>query len=387
MIGILLITTMVGGSAAANGLQSSGPAKQYVSIFLHDRTGSLVDYAVPAQVGGKTKLEAALTALFTYPLPSELRREIPAGTKLNSVSLSAGTAHIDLSREFLDNLTDDLNVMLIKESILYTAYQFTEVASVLITVDGVTPGDRNGQGMGGPFFKVQQPVPPVTAGQLGANVNPLSLVAPAPRVWVDAGHGGTDPGKVASDGTKEKDINLDVALRLRTYLEGNNGYVGMTRTNTDTYVRYASTDPRLTNPKINNSDQITVPNLAQSFGADMLVSVHSNAAGDPAVRGFEIYYNSNASYLWGSQDLATRINNFFAARYSNNRGVKSNATPDYGVLREAGRTAVLAELAFMTNTQDLALLKSSTERDWMAYELFRGINDYWCQGSPCTWQR
>lgn len=376
---------MVGGVATAHGLKSPGPEKQYVSIFLHNENGSLVDYAVPASVVERTKLETALTALFASPLPSELWREIPAGTKLNSVSLSEGTAHIDLSQEFLNNLTTQMNATMIKESILYTAYQFSDVSSVLITVDGVSPGDLNGQGMGGPFFKLQQPPPPVTAGQLGAKINPLSLTAPAPRVWVDAGHGGTDPGAVV-DGTLEKDINLDVALRLRTYLQGKNGYVGMTRTDTNTYVRYATTDTRSTNPKINNSDRVTVPELAKAYNADLLVSIHANAAGDKTVRGFEIFYNSNPSYSWGSQDLATRINNFFAARYTNNRGVKSNAAPDYGVLREAGRKAVLAELGFMTNTQDLALLKSSTERDWMAYEIFRGINDFWCQGALCTWE-
>jgi N-acetylmuramoyl-L-alanine amidase len=41
---------------------------------------------------------------------------------------------------------------------------------------------------------------------------------------------------------------------------------------------------------------------------------------------------------------------------------------------------------FMTNQQDLTLLKSSTHRDWMAYELYRGIKDYWCQGIACTWE-
>jgi N-acetylmuramoyl-L-alanine amidase len=312
LVGILLITSMLGGAAAADGsLQSSGTSKKVVSIFVHDRTGNLVEYAVPAPATATTNLEAALTALLTHPLPSELWREIPSGTKLNSVSLKKGAARIDLSREFLDNLTDNMSVSLIKESVLYTAYQFTEVASVLITVDGIAPGDRNGQGMGGPFFKMQLPPPPVTAEQLGAHVNPLNLLAPAPRVWIDAGHGGTDPGKVASDGTLEKDINLDVAQKLKSYLQGQNGIVGMTRTNTDTYVKYVTTDPRLTSPKINNSDKVTVPNLAQSFGANILISIHANAASDPLVRGFEIYYNSNASYVSGSKDLATRIFNFF----------------------------------------------------------------------------
>ena len=63
-----------------------------------------------------------------------------------------------------------------------------------------------------------------------------------PVVVIDAGHGGTDPGKVGVDGSLEKDINLAVAKRLKTYLEQDDIRVIMTR-ETDTGL-YSDTDSR-----------------------------------------------------------------------------------------------------------------------------------------------
>ena len=69
-----------------------------------------------------------------------------------------------------------------------------------------------------------------------------AYIKETPVVVVDAGHGGTDPGKVGVDGSLEKDINLAVAERLKTYLEQDDVKVIMTR-ETDTRL-YSETDSR-----------------------------------------------------------------------------------------------------------------------------------------------
>ena len=69
-----------------------------------------------------------------------------------------------------------------------------------------------------------------------------AYIKETPVVVVDAGHGGTDPGKVGVDGSLEKDINLAVAERLKTYLEQDDVKVIMTR-ETDTGL-YSETDSR-----------------------------------------------------------------------------------------------------------------------------------------------
>lgn len=350
-----------------------------VAFFVHDENGYLAEYRVQASTDDESGLRAAFEALLSEPLPPNLWREIPEGTRLIDVTLLDGTVYLDLSREFSEGLTNNTNATFIKQSILYTAYQFPEVQSVYIMVEGKPADDHSGQGMSGPFFKVNFDPPSLTTEIFGPDIDPLSLLVPAPRVFIDAGHGGIDPGAVASDGTQEKDINFDVALKLRSYVQGNGGYVGMTRTG-DTYVRYGQGDPLRTTPPINGDDMKTVAELADNYQADLFVSIHSNA-GPPSVRGFEIFYplyRSNAV----SKNLATRINNQYTLRYAS-RGVFAN---NFAVLEETTMPAVLAELGWLTNADDLDLLKSPAERQWMAYYIFRGINDFWCGGRDCIWE-
>lgn len=380
VLAFVLLSTLSGGQFTVNAASGSpSDSKQTTTIFVHDQTANLVEYVLPAPNGARSKMEAALLALLSSDLPPELWREIPKGTRLKSVKLEGSTAHIDLSREFLDNMTNNTSVKLTMESILYTVYQFPQVAGAVVTVEGKPAGYRNDQDLGGPFYRSQTPAPDPKGRKLGAEVNPMSLIAPAPKVFIDPGHGGNDPGAVGVDGTtEEEDIVLDVGLRLKTYVEGNNGYVNMSRT-TDTYVRYCSTDP-------NGGGSTTRQAMANSWGANLFVSIHANS-GPSSARGHEDFYAANHDAT-SSQDLAQRIFNNFALRYTT-RSVKSNADPGAGycVLKETTMPAVLTELLFMSNTSDLALLNSATERDWMAYYLFRGIDSYWCQGQACTWER
>lgn len=55
------------------------------------------------------------------------------------------------------------------------------------------------------------------------------------------------------------------------------------------------------------------------------------------------------------------------------------------VLRNTAMPATLVELLYLSNSQDLNLLKSSSERDWMAYYIYQGIKNWWCDGNACEW--
>lgn len=91
-----------------------------------------------------------------------------------------------------------------------------------------------------------------------------------PVVVIDAGHGGTDPGKVGVDGSLEKDINLAVAKRLKTYLEQDDIRVIMTR-ETDTGL-YSDTDSRK-----KMADMKKRCEIIEESGADLVVSIHQNS--------------------------------------------------------------------------------------------------------------
>ena len=103
-----------------------------------------------------------------------------------------------------------------------------------------------------------------------------------PVVCVDVGHGGNDPGKIAVDGTPEKEINLSIAKKLRDYLEASDVEVILTREDdrglyeeTDTQKKTA--DMRNRCAKINEEKP------------DLMVSIHQNSYHQEAISGGQVF--------------------------------------------------------------------------------------------------
>jgi len=173
-------------------------------------------------------------------------------------------------------------------------------------------------------------------------------------VCVDAGHGGHDPGAQVP-GTDEKDIVLDVALRLEKLLRAAGAKVVMTRTK-DVFIKLEER-----------------ANIANRAGADVLVSIHANALENHEykgyVRGIQVYH-----YKTSNDELAKTLRDSLA---------RSEAIGDWGVygsefvvLRHTRMRAALAELGFMTHADDMALMNDDTFRENAARGLFNGLETY-----------
>ncbi|MCM3610364.1 N-acetylmuramoyl-L-alanine amidase [Planococcus sp. MERTA32b] len=176
---------------------------------------------------------------------------------------------------------------------------------------------------------------------------------PSRVMVIDAGHGGDDPGAVAN-GLKEKDVNLDVSLRVERMLKAKGIKVLMIR-KTDVFY---SLDYRAA--------------YGIKNGADAFVSIHANAA-SPGVSGSETFYS--ASVANDSKQLATFIQNrLYKAMNHNNRGVKEYG---YRVLASNPLPAALVELGFLTNSSDASKLASSTYKERAASAIAEGIEDYY----------
>ena len=143
-------------------------------------------------------------------------------------------------------------------------------------------------------------------------------------IVIDAGHGGHDRGGVPGQRVSEKMMALDVAQRLRAYLQSNGYRVVMTR-NSDVFI------PLGTRTAIANSNR----------GAKF-VSVHFNSARRAGASGIETYY-----FRGDAVGLATNIHrNVVAVAPTENRGIRRRG---YFVLRRAAVPGVLCELGFLTN--------------------------------------
>ncbi len=185
------------------------------------------------------------------------------------------------------------------------------------------------------------------------SLNQLTIV-------IDPGHGGKDPGAVASDGTREKDLNLDVALRLEKHLKALGFNTIMTRTN-DTYVELGGrTD------------------IANNNYADFFMSIHFNAFNKTS-KGIETLYYPNSineDYTISNKKIAdifhTEILN---ALNRTSRGI--NARPNLYVLNKTKMPAILAELGFITNPEELALAKTEDYREKASRALAVSILKYY----------
>ncbi|QKS70129.1 N-acetylmuramoyl-L-alanine amidase [Paenalkalicoccus suaedae] len=173
-------------------------------------------------------------------------------------------------------------------------------------------------------------------------------------IVIDPGHGGRDPGAVAN-GLQEKEIVLDVSLRLEEMLREGGANVIMTR-RSDWY-------PSL-------SDRVA---QANSANADVFVSVHTNAAGSTAARGTETFY-STTYWAGNSRKLAESLQSSMLEKLSTvDRGVK---TANFQVIRQTEMPSALVELGFKTNAAEAERMKTDAFRQASADALYEGLVNY-----------
>ena len=169
------------------------------------------------------------------------------------------------------------------------------------------------------------------------------------KIVIDPGHGGKDSGAV-SDGLREKDITLDIALKLRDKLAAY-ADVSLTRGG-DSFIALA--------------DRAAIAN---SIGAQCFISIHVNAGGGT---GFESYIYTKG--IRRSQELQKTVHNEVAAFYNAqglpDRGMKQ---ANFAVLRMTNMPAVLLENLFIDTESDAAKLKDPAFRDKAAGAIANGV--------------
>jgi N-acetylmuramoyl-L-alanine amidase len=216
------------------------------------------------------------------------------------------------------------------------------------------------------------------------------------RIVIDAGHGGHDTGTIGPTGFMEKDLCLDVALRLGKTIQQRlpGAEVVFTRAD-DTFI-----------PLERRTE------IANEAKADLFISVHANSSGDHHARGIETYYLNftgssdamevasrenalsengvhdlqdivkkiaNNEKIEESRDLATMIQDSLSKRMENlnrgdrNRGVRK---APFVVLIGADMPSVLAEISFLSNPSDEQWLKKPENRQRVADGLYHGIETY-----------
>ena len=170
-------------------------------------------------------------------------------------------------------------------------------------------------------------------------------------VIIDAGHGGSDGGTVSGK-IIEKDINLSVALKLKTILEDNNIEVILTR-NSDEKMSLAQRT-----------------SVANDSNADFFISLHCNYYEDDAqIAGLECYYNSPDA----TESKAYAESIIHAVSLSNDVKTRYAKTENYYVLRNTQIPAVLVEMGFLSNYSESQKLLSDDYQEILAQRMAEGI--------------
>ena len=246
------------------------------------------------------------------------------------------------------------------------------------------------------------PPPPTSDGQ---STLMRALGLKIGRIVIDAGHGGHDSGTLGADGIQEKDVVLDVALRLGKLLHDRLGAEIVYTRADDTFISLET--------------RTAIANKAQ---ADLFISVHANSSGDASARGVEVYYlnftsDPEAMQVAGrenavssqrvnqlsdlvkkialkdkideSRELAADVDtSLYAGLKKGNDGLKDRGVKKapFVVLIGANMPSILAEISFVTNPDDAEELNRPAYRERVAESLYNGVARYAgsINGAPAT---
>lgn len=185
-------------------------------------------------------------------------------------------------------------------------------------------------------------------------------------VCVDPGHGGTDPGKVGINGQLEKDINLAIAKKLKTYLEASDVTVVLTR-DKDMGL-YSSGDAHKKMADMRKRCQ-----LIEEAKPDLVISIHQNSYHEEAIRGGQVfYYKTSVRGKKLAQILQERFD--YVLGDANKRQAKAN--DNYYLLLHVKEPIVIAECGFLSNREEAEKLETKEYQDRLAWTLHMGIMEY-----------
>lgn len=202
------------------------------------------------------------------------------------------------------------------------------------------------------------------------NVEEIEIVERKPRIKpnskaevvivIDPGHGGKAPGALATNGTEEKSLNLDIALRAEEILSSYGYTVKMTRDSDSSVNIYQR------------------PKFANEENAHAFVSIHANSSTNSEASGIETLYapRDKTSVKYDAQyPLAQKIHYELTKETSmQSRGIKQR--PDLIVLNQTEMSAVLVELGFISNEMDLDLMETDFFKDACAKAIANGLISY-----------
>jgi N-acetylmuramoyl-L-alanine amidase len=184
-------------------------------------------------------------------------------------------------------------------------------------------------------------------------------------VVIDAGHGGADPGKVGINNALEKDINLEIALILKKFLEAEDIRVVMTREDENGLY-----DEGASNKKVQDMKRRLA--IIEEADPELVVSIHQNSYHEEYVKGAQVFFYQTSER---SRVLADILQEQLALLDpENKRQAKGNDS--YYLLKKTGKPIVIVECGFLSNSEEAGRLITPVYQERLAWNIHMGIMKY-----------
>ena len=220
-----------------------------------------------------------------------------------------------------------------------------------------------------------------TGQMAGKNVNATEECSDSAVIVIDPGHGGFDGGASASDGTAEKDINLQISMQLKKVMEEYPVKVIMTR----------QEDVAL-NPSEGNIRSMKRQDLQQrrriidEVQPDLAVSIHlNNYKADASVYGAQVFYPKGEQKRTDmerceqtSESYAEAVQKSLEINISDGRERTAMEKNDILIFENPTCPMILVECGFLSNQNELNKLKMAEYQRKLAYAIWEGIDEILC---------
>lgn len=185
-------------------------------------------------------------------------------------------------------------------------------------------------------------------------------------IIVDVGHGGFDSGKIGVNGELEKDINLQVALKLKKALEDKGMEVIMTREEDKGLY-----DENASNKKVQDLQRRC--DLINEHNPLMTVSIHQNSYTSPEIKGAQVFYYTTSTE---SQKIAETIQEALIQGVDPQNHREAKANDSYYMLKKTSSPIVIVECGFLSNPEEAGKLTDEAYQQKLAEAIRLGIFQY-----------
>lgn len=178
-------------------------------------------------------------------------------------------------------------------------------------------------------------------------------------------HGGADPGKVGINDALEKDINLEIAKKLKSFLEAEGIRVVMTRTGDAGLY-----DENASNKKV--QDMKRRLEIIEEADPVLVVSIHQNSYHEEYVEGAQVFYYQTSEK---SRELAELLQEELKSLDTeNHRQAKGNDS--YYLLKKTSKPIAIVECGFLSNRREAEKLITPLYQEKLAWSIYMGIMKY-----------